>query len=207
MKALQYPFALAGMAMLLAAGNVSADPIECPTDGELAILDWDRQASLDPALSCEFGEGNPNGSTFFGGGWSEQGETEGDDDFTGTLTDGFLTVEVLDGSWGADYVLALITIADGFWDMFGSGVISAHVGNTRGNPRANPDWFAWTVPSNTPSATFEYNISGFDTQGGGLSNIKLWGKDAPDITMSEPGTLGLLGIVVLGLGLVRRRKP
>lgn len=196
---------IAASAMLFASDNASAVAIDCPSDADLAdmVLELNRQASLDPAVSCEYGSGNPDGSDFFGGDWSEQGETEGDDGETGTLADGFLSVEVIEGSWGSRHIVAAITIGSGFWDMFGRGVLSAHVGNGNGEP----DWFAWTLPFDTTSATFRYDISGnANNRGGGLSNIKLWGKDTPDITVPEPSTVGLLGISLLVASVMGRRR-
>ena len=193
---LRNPLALAAMAMLLVGGNASAAEIFCPDNATLIAEDLNRQASVDPALACEFGiSENPDGESFFGGGWSAAGELNGADG-----SNGYLTVDVTSGSWGSGDVEADWFIAAGFWDLFGSAVISAHVGNGGGDP----DWFAWTIPANTLSGIFTYEI--ISSTGGGLSNIKLWGRDTPDITVPEPGTLGLLGVAALGLGLVRRRK-
>lgn len=192
--------ALAASAMLLAGGKASADPIFCPDDATLEILDLDRQASVDPALACQFGtNANPNGETFFGGGWTAAGELEGSDG-----TNNFLSVDVTSGSWGSGDVTANWFIDPAFWSLFGSAVISAHVGHGQGDP----DWFAWTIPTGTLSGIFTYDI--ITGAGGGLSNIKLWGRDKPDtppeVPVTEPSAIALLGIGLLLAGVTGKRR-
>lgn len=187
---------LAATALLLVGGNASAVEIFCPDNATLILDEYERQASVDPALACEFGiDENPDGDTFFGGGWDAAGELNGADG-----TNGSLTVEVTSGSWGAGDVTADWFIDAGFWDLFGSAVISAHVGQGQGDP----DWFAWTIPTGTLSGIFTYDV--ISGAGGGLSNIKLWGRDTPDITVPEPSVIALLGIGLLVAGVTGRRR-
>ncbi len=166
------------------SNSAFSTPIQCGST--------QRTATLNPAESCETGLGNPNGNSFFGGGWTDEGE------LTGNGSNDFLTAIVFVGSWGSSPILAAWAIDPTFWLTYGAAVISAHVGNGGGDP----DYFAWLVTPGAISGTFEYEI--LAGTGGGLSNIRLWGRDAPT-TVPEPSTLILLGIGLLGIGLARRK--
>ena len=79
-----------------------------------------------------------------------------------------------------------------------------------------PDCFLWVKDGNQTPALYVFDISwwdgmealsleGFWPDEGAISNIGILGAGG-DMQVPEPGTLGLLGIAALGLGLVRRRK-
>jgi hypothetical protein len=98
------------------------------------------------------------------------------------------------------------TIAPAFWSTWGSGVISAHVGQGGGDP----DWWLFLLEPGATSGSWSYTIA--SGTGGGLSNIKLWGSGASPnqqlISTPEPATLMLLGSGLAGLAFAaRRRRP
>jgi len=174
-------------AILLFVGfssNAFSTPIQC---GSL-----ERTATVDPADACETGLGNPNGNSFFGGGWIDAGE------LTGNGSDNFLTATLTSGSWGSSPIEANWFIDSTFWATYGAGVLSSHVGNGGGDP----DYFAWLITPGATSGTFSYEI--LIGNGGGLSNIRLWGRDEPT-SVPEPSTLMLFGIGLLGIGFAKRK--
>ena len=179
---------LTGLAFALGSPASFADPITCGSE--------ERTATVDPAEECETGLGNPGESDIedaFGGDFDNEGELTGDG------SNGFLSVELTSGSWGGSPIEADWQIDPTFWDNYADAVISAHVGNGGGDP----DWFAWLITPGATSGTFSYEI--LAGNGGGLSNIKLWGRGTP-VDVPEPGTLALLSLGLVGAGLARRRR-
>lgn len=185
----------AAAAVLLLSPLSHADLISCP--GTAATTD--REASYDPALSCDYGPGNANESVVesaLGGDWTAAGEIANGDGDSSSDSDGFLSIQFLSGSFGASSFSLLLTIADEFWDMFSMAAISFHVGNGNGDP----DHWIFLAEG---SGTLTYDNS--CCTGGGLSNIRLWGNGEPTTEVPEPATLALFGGSLLLLGL-RRRK-
>jgi PEP-CTERM motif len=77
--------------------------------------------------------------------------------------------------------------------------------------------FLWVKDGRQDPYVYVFDISwwnGMDTlfldnfwpYEGAISNVGIFGARGGDVQVPEPGTLGLLGIAALGLGLVRRRK-
>lgn len=183
---------LAAVAFLLVPVSASA----------LTLAGTNRSFDISPATGGVFGNGlNPGAGDVgaaFGGTWTSAGER------TSPGTDGSFTVALLAGAFGAGDASGTWNIAPSFWSTYGSAVISVHVGQGGGDP----DYWMFTVPANTLSGTWAYDI--FSGTGGGLSNIKLWGSESP----TPPGTPGVpdhgstLALLGLGLALVvtARRK-
>ena len=176
-------------ALVLVTSYVSATPITCGGA--------DRIATLDSATECMTGTGNTlgNGSTInthYGPTWSGVGS------LTGNGNSGYLTSTLTSGSWGGTSVEGTWVIDNSFWDVFAEAVVSIHVGNGGGDP----DHFAWLITDNETSGTWSYDK--LQRGGGGLSNMKLWGRGVAT-KVSEPGTLALLSLGIIGFVLSRRK--
>lgn len=178
------------LATLLLAGPAFAGPITCGSA--------EREATLDPAEVCATGSGNPSAADVLGywpgDPWNDVGHIDSDT----TLMEGFLTIGFGDGGFDANSVDIMWEIAASFWTEYSEAVITIHVGNGG----ADPDHFAWLITEGALGGTLEYDRLGGG--GGGFSNIVLWGRG--EVTVPEPGTLALLGIGLLGLGLSRRKR-
>lgn len=175
--------------LALATSYVSAMPITCGGS--------DRTATLDSAVQCETGTGNTlgNGSTInghYGGTWSGEGS------LTSNGSNGYLTTALTSGSWGGKNIEGTWAIDSSFWDTFAEAVISIHVGNGGGDP----DHFAWMITANETSGTWSYDK--LQGGGGGLSNMKLWGRGVAT-KVSEPGTLALLSLGLAGFAFARKK--
>ncbi len=188
-----------------AVSNAGAATVNCPDN-----VDYDREAIVyDVAVGpCAFGTGNAKESDIqsaFGPSltWSNQGEVEDADG-----TNGFLSVALTAGSWGSGDVDGTFTIADAFWSLYNTAVFSLHVGNSHydpNDPTANePDWVAFKLISGTTFGEWEMNL--LRGEGGGLSNVKLWGANDATAVVPEPSLLMLMSLGIIGLVVARRRQ-
>ncbi|TNE96718.1 MAG: PEP-CTERM sorting domain-containing protein [Gammaproteobacteria bacterium] len=88
-----------------------------------------------------------------------------------------------------------------FWDSFSAGAIGFKFGT--GN---TPDeWFVYSLESGATGGdwTFLYGLQNTKKTGGGLSHLTLYSKE---VTVPEPGTIALLGLGLIGLGLARKSR-
>lgn len=159
----------------------------------------DRTATFSDATSCTYDDATNFNSVaaidalFPGDPWAYAGE------LTGSGTDSYFTIEVNSGAWGSAPVSGTWEISDSFWDAYGEAVVSMHVGQGGGAP----DAWAWEMTTGATSGTWSYDV--LSGTGGGLSNIKLFGRGT-SVTVPEPGTLALFGIGLMGLIGLSRRK-
>lgn len=153
------------------------------------VSGYQRTATLDSATVGYFGTGPGN-----------IGAVEGVTGLDVTASDGFFSVNLLTGSWGASAASGTWAIAPSFWSTFGDAVISMHVGNGGGDP----DFFVWLVEQGQTSGTWSYTkLTG---GGGGLSNLHLYGYGAPTNVPDSASTLALLALGLGALAFVARRR-
>ncbi len=161
-----------------------------------------RQASLTDAINGFTGSGNATVTdveTYYGGDWTEEASCEGGD----PCLNGVLTIDLLTGSWGSGAASGTWSITSPF--PYLDLAVSMHVGNGKGGP----DHFVWLianngVPAGPYSGTWSYSRG--DTKGGGLSNVKAYGRTLGTLSVPDDGvTIGLLGFAMLGMGYLRQR--
>ena len=197
-------------ALALAASSTSlfANPIVGDTCGSPH-----RTATMSGAAQCAYVPDNtvspiydPNGTIgaadiayFYGDSWTQVGELAGADG-----TNGYLTATSAVG-WGQIPNNGTFAIDASFWSVYDSAVITMHVGAGQ----ATPDGWAWMMIDGTSAGTWSVSelpiclTPDVRCNGGGLSNIMLWG--AGDGNVPEPGVLALLATGLIGMGVVRRR--
>lgn len=163
----------------------------------------ERQATLSDAQNGGYGDGNASASAIggiFGGSWTIAGDTNA----VNGLSNGALTVTLTQGAWGGQPVLkGTWTIDPSFFSLYGSAVISMHVGN--GVLADNPDFFAWKITDGVTTGTWSYDANIANT-GGGFSNLQLWGSGAPRNVPEGSTTAALLGFSLVTASLIARRR-
>lgn len=87
-----------------------------------------------------------------------------------------------------------------FWDSFSSGAIGFKFG-TGGEP---DEWFVYSLEGGATGGDWDFFYGSLNkTTGGGLSHLTLYSKE---VTVPEPGTIALLGLGLIGLGLARKSR-
>lgn len=157
-----------------------------------------RTATLSSAEACHIGSGNTSLAdidSYFGGEWVHLGGV------SSSTTLGFMTVNLLSGAWGeGGPISGSWAIDPAFWGIYGSAALSIHVGNGR----YDPDHFAWFITDGQTSGAWSYQkLSG---NGGGFSNMHLWGSGIPKVTVPEPNILLLMMMGLLSVFIARRRE-
>ncbi len=195
-KLLGLAIVLASSSVYATSGTVAGDTCGVP----------DRTATLSASDYCSYGEANPDADDilgyYAGDAWLNEGELTGDgtDDYlSATSSIGWGSIPN-NGTWGID---------SSFWTMYDQAVITMHVGHAGD---AAPDHWAWLVTAGELTGTWSLDFAGpcdgegaVDCRGGGLSNIKLWGR-GEGTTIPEPSILWLMGAGLLGMGVLRRRR-
>ncbi len=202
-KLLAKSFALIGL--LSASSFAMAGTITCGDGTGAGGVDIVRTATLGDATACETGTGNAQLSdiqSYYGDtpAWSNVAALIDDGTFPPTTaSDGVFSLELTTGIFGSQAVEGTWQIASSFWDNFSEAVISMHVGNGGGDP----DHWAWKLEDGATSGTFSYEK--LSLGGGGFSNLHLWGR-GDGTSVPAPASITLLGLGLLGLAAVRRRK-
>jgi len=163
--------------------------------GLMTCGDSYRTASLDSADSCQAQRlsttvKDSDLTSLFGGSWTQVGELKANG------TDKMFSVSGT--GWGSGSASGSWAIDSSFWSTYGIALITMHVGGGRNGV----DNFEWVVTPEDLSGTWSYaKLSG---NGGGLSNIKLWGSGTPIIKVPESGTLMLMFLGLAGVVSTRR---
>ena len=160
----------------------------------------DRTATLSSSTSCSYDSAVNFGDTdidniFPADSWSKVSELED----PGSFTDGAFSATA-DNGWGSIPNGGTWSIDQSFWDIYDEAVISMHVGQGGGNP----DAWAWLVTPETLNGSWSLSfVDGGSIKGGGLSNLKLWGRKS--IAVPEPAVTSLLALGLAAMFATRRK--
>ncbi len=176
-----------GLALALAGSAALAAPILCESEDRNHMLIDDSlvSACLGAGADNPYLTGNPDNDQFLtsaaGTGYVTVSKSDGDNPFNIQYTQ--------DGTTGT------FSLDASFWDAASVGAIGFQFGT--GN---QPDmWFVFELVDGVTSGSWDF-VNVFN-RGGGLSHVNLY-----RVPVSEPGAIGLLGLGLLALALMRRRR-
>lgn len=180
-----------------AVANVGAVQILCNDDDSINQMSIDSAtvaaclgSGTEPALT-----GDPASDPFLlsanGAGYQFAGKLNADGLEENNLFDISFTQAAEEGPTGT------FSFDSSFWDVWASGAVGFKFGTGQGIDR----WFVYSLQPGTTGGDWSF-LNRFD-QGGGLSHVALYANTP--VSVPEPGTLALLGLGLLGLGLKRRR--
>lgn len=178
---------------LLLSGGALGAPIPCsddPTLNYMEIDDSQAAACLDSGVGNL--TGNASNDLFLTGVGSDYELVEKSDEGPNPYNLTYDTDGSIYGSWSFD---------SDFWDSYSDAAIGFKFGT--GN---TPDeWFVFSLQALVSSGEWAFFFGSLnDETGGGLSHMNLYGKEG--VTVPEPGTIALLGLGLVGLGLARRKS-
>ena len=200
---------IGALALTTLSASVFANPIAGTTCGA------DRIGTASGATHCAYAtyavgtaqEFDVNGTfkaadiaTLYGDTWVIADELEGPGAF-GVAANGYLYATATNG-WGPVPNSGTFGIDESFWDVYDHAVLSIHIG---GGQSIADNW-AWLMDNGlTDLQTWSITVDpAFVTNGGGLSNIKLWGVRGGNVP--EPGMIALLAVGLVSIAVVRRKK-
>jgi len=174
----------AAMLALLLSWNVAAGPIICNSMSDARYMELTPSEGI--ATCAGSGTGMPGNKSFH----ESLGlfEIEKLEDAEGSLVGQWFTINGLDATSGSiDFIS---TLYDEYSDI--------HVAFKFGFAQINPDWMSYSVEG---VLNAEWAVTGQQA----LSNVAVWGK-RKTVEVPEPGTLGLLGLGLIGLFVTIGRR-
>lgn len=167
---------------------------------------YERSAELSSATAGAFGTGNTQKSDVTAafpllGTWTNP---IGEATSTFPTGSGLLSITITQGGFaGQPPIAGTWTLDPLYWTKYDDAAISMHVGNGGGNPNPEPDHFIWLIERGQLTGTWKYTEN--TGNGGGLSNLQLWGAGDGTPVPDAGSTMILLGSGFLGIGAFRRR--
>jgi hypothetical protein len=152
----------------------------------------------DPAVNHMYIDSATVSSCLAGGSGNINGNAKTDDFLTGEGA-GLGLVGIGSASHTQSGSDGTFSLSPGFWEAWNEIAIGFKFGT--GN---QPDeWFVYMLNPLVSSGDWDFvNMFG---KGGGLSHVQLYGK-GKRTQVPEPGTLALLGLGLIGVSCMRRRK-
>jgi hypothetical protein len=174
--------AAVAMAALSFAGSAGAVPVLCE----------------DPAVNHMYVDSASVSSCLAGGSGNINGNAKTDDFLTGEGA-GLGLVGIGSGSFTQSGSEGTFSLSAGFWDAWNEIAIGFKFGT--GN---QPDeWFVYMLNPLINAGDWDF-VNKFG-KGGGLSHVQIYGR-GKRTEVPEPGTLALLGLGLVGMIGMRRRK-